>query len=70
MEQGSIFLAVRMAAYLAAGPVAVFFCSDYNPVTETITIDVSAFADLIGGWAVAGAAFLGGRVAKARGWAT
>lgn len=65
-----VFLFARMAVYVLAVPVAAYLGGTFNADTGMLTIDLNHTLEIAGGFVVAAATFLGGRVAKARGGAT
>ena len=67
---GTLFLAVRMAVYVLAVPVAVYLGGSFDPATGIMTIDVDVALDALLGLVTASATFLSGGVAKAAGWPT
>lgn len=66
----TLFLAIRMVVYVAAVPVAAWLGGTFDPETGILTLDVDLVIDAAVGVIAAAGAFLSGRIAKAKGWAT
>ena len=65
-----MFLFIRMVIYVIAVPLAAYIGGTYDPVTNTLTIDLNALAEILFGLATAAGTFYAGRVAKAKGGMT
>ncbi len=63
-------LYVRMAVYTFAVPVAAYLGGTYDPVSQTLTINLDALPDVLMGLGAAAATFGTSRIAKASGGAT
>lgn len=65
-----MLLYLRMAIYVSAIPVAAYLGGTYDPVAQTLTIDLDELANLVMGLGTAAATFGTSRIAKAKGGAT
>ena len=53
-----------------AVPAAGYIGGSYDPVAQTLTVDLSALAEILTGFATVGVTYVAGRYAKANGGAT